>query len=523
MYQKDCNYMRILFFVCLLFTATIVFAQRPIDVQHYKFEIELSDLSDVIVGKATIQAKFLQPSSTIIFDLISMKEEKGMKVFQVKEEGQPLIFIHKNNELEIRLKKHATANESRSFEIAYMGVPEDGLVISANKYGERTFFSDNWPNRAHNWIPCNDVPSDKSKVEFIVTAPIHYKVISNGLLKEEKKIANNLKRSWWKEDIAIPTKVMVIGAARFAVGRVDSNFHIPISSWVYPQDSIKGMRDYSLAQPIIQYFEGLVGPYPFKKLANVQSKTIFGGMENASAIFYAENRVTGTGSSEALIAHEIAHQWFGNTVTEKNFSHLWLSEGFATYLTHMYIEHKYGKDSFQQRLSDDRNKIIAFASKNAVPVVDSSADYMSLLNENSYQKGGWVLHMLREEVGDKNFRNILKAFYKEYGFANADTRDFQAVAEKVSGKDLKWFFDQWLYKPGVPELEIKVKVDGDDFKMKVEQGKDLYRLPLHFTIVKEDGETIHERLMLEERETEYKLKTKGPVRISIDKGLFIQK
>jgi aminopeptidase N len=269
-----------------------------------------------------------------------------------------------------------------------------------------------------------------------------------------------------------------------------------------------------------------VGPYPYKKLANVQSKTIFGGMENANAIFYAENTVTGTGSSEALIAHEIAHQWFGNTVTEKNFSHLWLSEGFATYLTHMFIENKYGRDSFQHRLAADREKVIAFASKNSAAIVDSTSDYMSLLNANSYQKGGWVLHMLREEIGDKNFKNVLKTFFKEYSFANADSRDFQAVAEKVSGKDLKWFFDQWLYKPGVPELEIKVKVDEDGFKMEVNQGKNLYRLPLRFTIIKEDGETINEKLIVEGKETEYKLKTRGAVRVSIDGDiqlLYVQK
>jgi aminopeptidase N len=511
--------MRIFFvFFATLFSINLL-AQRPIDVQHYNYQVELSDLSDAITGKANIKVKFLEPSSVIRFDLVSMKEEKGMKVFQVKENGQPLVFVHKDNELEIRLKQNAVAGQIRSFEIEYMGIPEDGLVISANMYGDRTFFADNWPNRAMNWLPCNDVPSDKSTVEFHVTAPAHYKVISNGLLQEEKITGDNVKRTSWKEEIAIPTKVMVIGAAKFSVTRVDSSFHIPITSWVYPQDSIKGVRDYKLAQPIIKYFEELVGPYPYKKLANVQSKTIFGGMENANAIFYAENTVTGTGSSEALIAHEIAHQWFGNTVTEKNFSHLWLSEGFATYLTHMFIEQKYGKDSFEQRLEADREKVIAFASKNAVPVVDSSANYMSLLNANSYQKGGWVLHMLREEVGDRNFKTILKTFFKEYGFANADTRDFQSVAEKVSGKDLKWFFDQWLYKPGVPELDIKVKVEDDEFKMEVEQGKNLYRLPLHFTIVKEDGETINERIMLEGKETKYKIKTKGPVRVSIDRDI----
>src|SRR5690606_37164570 len=124
--------------------------------------------------------------------------------------------------------------------------------------------------------------------------------------------------------------------------------------------------------------------------------TMFGGMENANAIFYNENSVTGTGSAEALIAHEIAHQWFGNTVTEKNFHHLWLSEGFATYLTNMYIEHKYGRDSFLKRLENEKQNVIQFANRSDLPVVDSVSAYVDLLNANSYDKGGWILHMLRE-------------------------------------------------------------------------------------------------------------------------------
>jgi aminopeptidase N len=516
--------MRLLLTFVLILSLDAVLAQRPIDVQHYQYDLELSDLSDVIVGKATIKIKFLKPSSVAEFDLVSLKEETGMKVFQVKETGESLPFVHRNDVLEIRLKKPATANETRVYEIDYMGQPGDGLIISENMYGDRTFFADNWPNRARNWIVCNDDPSDKATVEFIVKAPSHYRVISNGLLQDEKMINASTRQTRWKEDIAIPTKVMVIGAARFSVARVDKSFRVPVTAWVYPQDSLKGVKDYALAEPILKFFEELVGPYPYKKLANVQSKTIFGGMENANAIFYAENTVTGTGSAEALIAHEIAHQWFGNTVTEKNFSHLWISEGFATYLTNMFIEHKYGRDSFSKRLAEERAEVIAFSRRSQQPVVDSVSEYMALLNANSYQKGGWVLHMLRQEVGDENFKKILQAFYQQYKFSNADTRDLQAVAEKISGKELKWFFDQWLYRPGVPELEIKVKQDEDGFKIKITQGKVLYKLPLEIEIIK-DNQSVKETIVVEGKEMEYKVKAKGS-RVKLDPGmqlLFIEK
>jgi len=503
--------------ICFLFIllSCSVHAQN-IDVQHYKYEIELSDQSDAINGKAFITVKFLNDASVVPFDLVSGADEQGMYVFQVKEGSQLLTSNQRNNVVTINLQKPAQKGEVRTFEINYMGTPKDGLIISKNKFNERTFFADNWPNRAHNWIPCNDVPSDKATVEFIVTAPSHYRIISNGLMVEEKEIGNNRKRTHWKEDLVIPTKVMVIGAADFAVKRVDSSYHIPVTAWVYKQDSAKGVYDYALSDDILKFYESYIGPYPFKKLANVESKTIFGGMENANAIFYAESTVTGTRKSEALMAHEIAHQWFGNTATEKNFSHLWLSEGFATYLTDMYIEQKYGVDSFQKRLQEEREEVIQFAKKSNQPVVDSVSDYMDLLNANSYQKGAWVLHMLRNEVGDSSFQKIIRTYYNQYKFSNADTRGFERVAEQVAGKDLKWFFDQWLYRPGLPELKIEMQTEGDGFKLSITQGKQVYRFPIDINIVNTNGETTKQRFQVDSKEFGFKLKTKGPFRMAVD-------
>jgi len=165
-------------FACLfLLMSFISFAQQPIDVQHYKYEIELADASDVINGKAFITTKYLEPSSQIVFNLATIEEDKGMQTFAVLVDGRPQQFIHRNNEL--RIITNAAAGDVKTFEIHYMGNPKDGLIISKSKYGERTFFADNWPNRAQHWIPCNDVPSDKASVEFVVTAPSHYRIISN--------------------------------------------------------------------------------------------------------------------------------------------------------------------------------------------------------------------------------------------------------------------------------------------------------------------------------------------------------
>jgi aminopeptidase N len=473
----------------LLVLAGLILRAQQIDVLHYRYGIVLSDESDRIQGEAVVDLQFLQPAGEFSLDLVGPKGSKGMEVSAVEGEGVSR-FEQKGNKVIVALKTKGAARATRRFTIKYSGVPADGLIISRNKYGDRTFFSDNWPNRAHHWIPCNDQPSDKASVEFMVTAPAHYKVVSNGLQVGEAAAGKGKLVTHWKEETPIPTKVMVIGAARFAVKQfADSVAGVPVSAWVYPQNKEKGFYDYALATDILKFFVDYVGPYPYQKLANVQSKTIFGGMENASAIFYAENSVTGDRREEDLLAHEIAHQWFGNTATEKSFPHLWLSEGFATYLTNVYLEKKYGRDSMVKRLKDQRQKVIRYAWTTGAPVVDSTSDLMDLLNANSYEKGAWVLHMLRAEVGDSAFQSIIKTYYNRYKGDNAETKDFQRVAEKVSGKDLSLFFHQWLFQPGVPRVEVSWVVAGNELLLTaVQKQRQLFSFPLQVKVVNEKGE-----------------------------------
>ena len=475
-------------FSFLFLVSGLAVSAQQIDVQHYRYGIELSDENDRITGEAVVDLEFLEPAGQFSLDLVGQRGGKGMQVSAVEGEGVSR-FEQKGNKVIVALKKQGAARQPRRFTIKYSGVPADGLIISRNKYGDRTFFSDNWPNRAHHWIPCNDQPADKASVEFVVTAPAHYKVVSNGVQVGEAAIGKGKLVTHWREETPIPTKVMVIGAARFAVKQfTDTTSGVPVSAWVYPQNKDKGFYDYALATDILKFFIDYVGPYPYQKLANVQSKTIFGGMENASAIFYSEGSVTGDRREEDLLAHEIAHQWFGNTATEKSFPHLWLSEGFATYLTNVYLEKKYGRDSMVKRLKDQRQKVIRFSWTTGAPVVDSTSDLMDLLNANSYEKGAWVLHMLRSEVGDSTFHAIIKTYYDRYKGGNAETRDFQQVAEKVSGKDLSLFFHQWLHQPGVPRVEVSWVVAGNEVLITaVQKQRHLFSFPLEVKVVDEKG------------------------------------
>lgn len=442
--------------IVILFTLNKIYAQVPgsaIDVQHYRFALELNDANNIIKGKTTITLKALHPATDFNIDLVSKGAEKGMLVSGVSSSGKPVKFSQQGEELKISDK--LSTGTVHNYTISYSGVPADGLIISTNRYGHRTFFGDNWPNRAHNWLPCVDNIADKASVEFVVTAPSHYQVVANGLKIEDKALPNNMHLTHWSESAPISTKIMVIGVAKFAVSHSGDVKGIPVYSYVFPEDSITGFKNYSVAPQILNYYIDKIGPFAYKKLANVQSKTIFGGMENAGCIFYYEGSVEGR-EIEELMAHEIAHQWFGDAASEKSFANLWLSEGFATFMTNVYLESKYGTDTLRKRLKADRELILQFEKKRMTPVVDTGvhSNYMQLLNANSYQKGGWILQMLRQKLGEEKFWAGIREYFAKYDGGNANTADLETILEKVSGQDLHQYFKQWVYTAGVPLIKI---------------------------------------------------------------------
>ncbi len=478
----------IIYSLFILFCSLGVKAQAQlavIDVQHYNFSIALNDQNDTIKGRATVDIKFLKDASTFQLNLVKQNSKgKGMLVSAVTENGENVAFVQDSDVVNINYV--AKNNSLHSYKIIYQGVPADGLIISTNEYGHRTFFGDNWPNRAHNWLPCADYPADKATVDFEVIAPDHYQVVSNGLKTEEKSLPNHLKFTHWKESVALPTKVMVIGVADFVIDHPGDVGEIPVYTYVFPEDKDIGFKSYAVAKEILPFYISKIGPYAYEKLANVQSKTIFGGMENASAIFYFEKSVKSRGIEE-LMAHEIAHQWFGDAASEKNFGHLWLSEGFATYMTNLYLENKYGTDTLKKRLTADRKKVFSFEKHRLTPVADTTVNtnYMQLLNANSYEKGSWVLHMLRRKLGDDLFWKGVRNYYAKYDGSNANTNDLRQIMEQTSGQSLKQFFDQWIYTAGHPKLTVSWKFDAAKRSVEfniVQTQNTLFEFPLEVSI-----------------------------------------
>ncbi len=480
------------------------FPGAAIDVLDYRFELDLSDQTDEIEGRAAIAFRVLRPVGEVEFDLDdpaadSGPEAGGMVVSSATLADMALQFRQQDDRLFVALDREAPAGERRRIEIRYRGVPADGFAIGTNRHGERTFFADNWPDRAHHWLPVVDHPSDKATVAFVVTAPAHYQVVATGAFVEAVDLEAGMRRTEWSSRAPVATKVMAVGVARFVRQRQELVNGVPVETWVYPQDRQVGLRAFAPGPRVLGTFERRLGDYPYAKLANVQTTTRWGGLENAGNVFYDEDAVDRAGGIETLIAHEIAHQWFGDAVTESDWPHVWLSEGFATYLTACYLEWTYGRERFREQMDRNRTRVLSYVDEapDSVIVPESVPDPRRLLSPNVYQKAAWVLHMLRGEVGDGTFWKGMRTYYQRFRDRNASTADFAAVMEEVSGRKLDWFFEQWLRRPGVPELEVAWRFDEamSAVELTVRQaGPTIYRLPLDVEAALGDGRVARGRV-----------------------------
>ncbi|CAN5917341.1 hypothetical protein BH11GEM2_BH11GEM2_14070 [soil metagenome] len=306
--------------------------QPGIDAIHYAFQLTLSDSTDQIEGTATVAIRFVQRGTTSFWlDLASQAGGKGMTVTDVTSAGVPVPFEHRGDRLRMTLGSAAAVNAEQSCVIRYRGVPGSGLFIGKNKFGERVFMGLNWPDKARQWLPMIDHPSDKATSEFIVTAPARYQVVANGVLVEQTDIGDGRRRTHWVQSVPISSWLNAIGVAQFSTHHAGLVNGVALQTWAYHQDSARGPATFELpARRALEFFTEHIGPYSYEKLANGESAGMGGGTEHASVIFYGESSVTDKPATN-LVAHEIAHQWFGDAVTETNWDEVWLSEGFATY------------------------------------------------------------------------------------------------------------------------------------------------------------------------------------------------
>jgi aminopeptidase N len=457
------------------------------DVRDYDLTFDLFDTSSTVNGRAVLHMRRANPARPVlVLDLVDAQ------IYTVLVNGRLVAATASPGSLRVPLPDGS--NDALTVVVRYRVTPKNGLVIRTDSLGRWSAFGDNWPNNARHWIPSIDHPSDKATVSFTVTAPSNLRVIANGDLIEETPLPTSpgekprtLTR--WRESRPVPVYTMVIAAAPLAtydLGRGSCGHpefgcvHQMVHYFAEERPFMPG--PFAQAQGIVAFFSSLVGPFPYEKLAHLQSSTSYGGMENSSAIFYSDQAFKRRTLGPSLIAHETAHQWFGDAVTEREWSDLWLSEGFATYFASLWTQKSLGDSAFRAELASTRTAITRSPTTNR-PVIDTDqTNYGALLNTNSYQKGGWTLHMLRRLVGDSAFFKGLRSYYTKYRHGNAMTDDLRAELERSSGRDLKWFFEQWLRRPGYADITVSWRYDGPQRRLVLDltQGSKFppYRFPL---------------------------------------------
>jgi aminopeptidase N len=434
-------------------------AWRPV---HYDISITLNDkLSQIISARAEIDIVALKKMSVVDLDFGDLTTDS------VSLNSKDVSFIHRNGKLDVSLPENAPPGTRLTLSITYHGKPSDGLIFKTDKDGKPSVVGDNWPDRVHHWIPSFDHPSAKATVTFHITAPGNNLVIANGRLQNVTTVPSNTKIWTYTESVPIPAYCMIIGVGDFAKIDAPRRTSIPLIYFVSHSDSSFAVKGFAPALPALEMFSQIVAPYPYEKLALIVGATQFGGMENSSAIVFTQTlfnikpdaKLSATfgipDSVERAVAHEIAHQWFGDSVTESTWADLWLSEGFATYFAGLFIQKYDGQQAFDSYMKDAGVQVFTFEKKTLIPIHDRETEKLfDLLNENNYQKGAWVLHMLRSRLGDDVFFRAVRIYYQKHKDGTANTEDLREVFEAVSGKPLRSFFARWVYGSGHPQYQL---------------------------------------------------------------------
>jgi aminopeptidase N len=442
---------------------------------HYNVSITLNDQLMEITS-ATAEITILSLKDTLSEIDLDFGE---LAIDAVKLDNETAPFERSPGLLKIKLSKAAPQNTRLVVVVSYHGKPKDGLILSTDKAGKPSAVGDNWPDRVHHWIPCLDHPSAKATVNFTVNAPARTVVVANGRLDRVENLSDSTKTWRYTEGVPIPPYCMIIAAGEFAQLIPTERTVTPLSYYVPLTDKDLAMQGFSTANPSLKFFSQTVGPYPYEKLALIVGATRFGGMENSSAIVFTSTLFRSRSEPiskvfkiregiVSLVAHEIAHQWFGDSVTESTWADLWLSEGFATYFAGLMIQHYEGEQAFQQYMKRTADEYLNYEKKKSTPIHDTETETLfQLLNANNYQKGAWVLHMLRSSLGDEVFFRGIRDYYRSHKDTTATTEDLRVALEKASGRNLKEFFSRWIYGAGHPRYELSWQWNDKTKKMRL--------------------------------------------------------
>ncbi|MHB1559562.1 MAG: M1 family aminopeptidase [Isosphaeraceae bacterium] len=476
---------------------------RTADVKHIKAELTVDTKKSEVRGTVTHTITPLHPD----FERLVLDCGPKLKVAKVTAgpKKAACTFRTKGETLEISLDHPYGPADTFDVAVEYSGSPDKGLhfILPSPAFPERplAIWTQGEAEETHHWLPCYDYPNDRATAEMIVTVDKPLFVLSNGVLAETKPAADNRVTYHWKMDVPFVSYLITLAIGDFAVYH-DKVGTLPVDYYVARKvDEATARRFMGKTPRMIEFFGESIGkPYPYPKYAQVCVPDFGGGMENISATTMTDAALHDEIADQefdfdGLVAHELAHQWFGDLLTCKDWSHLWLNEGFASYFAPLFTERNRGEEAFRVEMRDELQGYLAGDRQYRRPIVESryeSSDDM--FDMMTYNKGACVLHMLRGLIGDDAWWRGIRRYVAEHQLQVVETDDFRKAMEAASGKYLKWFFDQWVYKAGHPELKVRWRYETEDHTVririeqtqKVDEQTPLFRLPTTIEIA--DGQ-----------------------------------
>ncbi len=461
-------------FLQRLATSATPAANYGYDAGFYHLQLKILPATREIEGTLLLEATSETTGlTTVLLDLYA-----NLQVLSIGDDA--ISFTRSGNVLSLALKNAVQSDEKFRVSISYRGQPESGgfgAFTFREHNGAPIIASLSEPYYARIWWPCKDTPADKAdSAQIDLTVPENLTAVSNGTL-ENIQTADGWKTFLWKERYPITTYLVSVAVSNYAEFGETFTFSdgttMPIRHYVYPENLAAAQVQLADTRDMLAFFNQAFGDYPFKKEKYGHAQFAWGGgMEHQT--------ITSVGSfGDGLIAHELAHQWFGDLITMKSWQHIWLNEGFATYSEALYFEHRDGRAVYQNYMTNMSNGI---PSTGSVFVRDTSSVATIFNSGLVYRKGAWVLHTLRYEIGDSAFFRLLRTYVVDprYRFGNATTENFKNLAEQISGKELDWFFEQWIYRAGRPELRYAWKSQGTQLTLRMlqTQSGEGFRLPL---------------------------------------------
>ncbi len=521
--------------------------ERTFDVQHYIVRLNFDRVKKIVYGDSTIQLKPLNKNFTTL-----ELDAEGLVFENIRSEssGKVLTFAQAKGKIKIALDKSYNPNELISVRFKYsITNPKKGIyfVNAVKKRGKIVRASQIWTQgeseETRYWIPSFDFPDDKATTEQFITVRKSETVIANGELLE--KIANTDGTNTFHYKMPIPHSLYLTS---FIVGTyekvTDKYKDIPLGFYVYPGQKALVPKAYGKTKDMFRIFEELTGiDYPFNKYdQTIVSNFQFGGMENITATTMADSEIMLAnfpflqGAIEDLVSHELAHSWFGNLVTCRNWAELWLNESFATYMEAAFREKMYGRKNYLTKIEEDASEYFVYVSSNGDNehgLFNRSADAKNddtIFTPITYQKGSAVIHTLREEIGDEAFWTGLNLYLTRHKFTNVETKELQNALEETSGKNLDWFFKQWIYGNKFPVLKITQTYSPKtkELTLKVLQtqiGNELtpqaFIIPLDVEISMSKTKK-NEKILVNDREQVFKIRVdEKPFKVTFDKDYKI--